>query len=109
MQVWLSSWNVLTVHCVAFIIQSAAFSAEHLDSRVEVFIGSLTQQLQDMTPEEFGSQVKHGQGICLCCMRLSPSFGWCSSADVSRHRPEYASSTQQSPKGACGIICGPRS
>ena len=58
MQVWLSAWSVLTVHCVAFIIQSAAFSAEHLDSRVEAFIGSVTQLLQDIMSEEFASQVR---------------------------------------------------
>lgn len=57
-QVWLSAWNVLTVHCVAFIIQSAAFSAEHLESRVDAFIESCTQLLDSMPQQEFASQVR---------------------------------------------------
>ncbi len=58
MQVWLSAWSVLTVHFVAFIIQSAAFSAEHLESRVDAFIESCTQLLETMPEEEYSSQVR---------------------------------------------------
>ena len=54
---WLSAWSMLTVHCLAFIIQSAAFSAEHLESRVAAFIGSAAQLLEIMPAEEFASQV----------------------------------------------------
>ena len=58
MQVWLSAWSVLTVHFVAFIIQSAAFSAEHLESRVDAFVESCTQLLETMPEEEYASQVR---------------------------------------------------
>ncbi|CAK0787227.1 hypothetical protein CVIRNUC_010443 [Coccomyxa viridis] len=56
--VWLSSWSVLTVRNVAFIIQSAAFSAEHLESRVDAFVGSAAALLEAMPQEEFASQVE---------------------------------------------------
>ena len=55
---WLSSWSVLTVHSVAFIIQSAAFSAEHLEGRVDAFIEACTDLLESMPEEEFTSQVR---------------------------------------------------
>ena len=61
---WLSAWTVLTVHFVAFIIQSAAFSADHLESRVDTFIESCTQLLETMPEEEFRSQVRMGS-VCL--------------------------------------------
>lgn len=60
---WLSAWNVLTVHSVAFIIQSAAFSAEHLENRVDAFVESCTQLLEVMSEEEFTSQVR-GRSLC---------------------------------------------
>ena len=41
---------------VAFIIQSAAFSAEHLESRVDAFVGSAAALLDAMPQEEFASQ-----------------------------------------------------
>ena len=53
---WLSSWSVLTVRNVAFIIQSAAFGAEHLESRVDAFVGSAAAVLEAMPQEEFASQ-----------------------------------------------------
>lgn len=56
MQVWLSAWSVRTVRNVAFIIQSAAFSAEYLESRVDAFVGSAAQLLEAMPQEEFASQ-----------------------------------------------------
>ena len=42
---------------VAFIIQSAAFSAEHLESRVGAFVGSAAALLDAMPQAEFASQV----------------------------------------------------
>ncbi len=48
---------MLTVRNVAFIIQSAAFSAEHLESRVDAFVGSAAALLEAMPQEEFASQV----------------------------------------------------
>lgn len=48
------------MHFVAFIIQSAVFSAEHLESRVDAFIESCTQLLETVSEEEYTSQVRTG-------------------------------------------------
>ena len=72
-QVWLSSWSVLTVRNVAFIIQSAAFSAEHLESRVGAFVGSAARLLEAMPQEEFASQASMS---CVLAAPLSLPAIW---------------------------------
>lgn len=67
-QVWLSTWATLTVQSLAFIVQSAAFSAEHLEARCEAFVGAMQQLLTDMSEEAFASHVRRPQaGLLLFC------------------------------------------
>lgn len=57
--VWLSAYATLTVQGIAFVIQSTAFPAAHLEARAEAFMAATAQQLQDLDPEAFSSQVRN--------------------------------------------------
>ncbi len=56
--VWLAGLPTLTVRAVAFVIQSAAFSATHLEARCEAFVAAQTARLADMDAESFASQAR---------------------------------------------------
>ncbi|BDA50691.1 Insulin-degrading enzyme [Coccomyxa sp. Obi] len=56
--VWLAGLPTLTVRAVAFVVQSAAFGAAHLEARCEAFVAAQTARLADMDAESFASQVE---------------------------------------------------
>ncbi|KAL0046282.1 hypothetical protein WJX82_008028 [Trebouxia sp. C0006] len=56
--VFLSSWTNLSVHSVAFILQSTAFSCQHLEGRCEAFLQQYQTSLADMTEESFKTQAE---------------------------------------------------
>lgn len=53
----MSGWSTLTVRNLAFIIQSSAFGAQHLDARVEAFVDASQERLADLDDASFTSQV----------------------------------------------------
>ncbi|KAL3136082.1 hypothetical protein ABBQ32_007106 [Trebouxia sp. C0010 RCD-2024] len=56
--VFLSAWTNLSVHSVAFILQSTAFSCQHLESRCEAFLQQFKTSLEQMTDESFKTQAE---------------------------------------------------
>ena len=57
----MSTWSTLTVQNLAFVVQSAAFPADHLEARVEAFVGAMHSRLADLDEAAFASQVRtHG-------------------------------------------------
>ena len=66
-QVWLSAWATLTVQNLAFIVQSASFTAEHLEARCEAFVGAMRQLLAGMSEEAFASHVRGPRELCFRC------------------------------------------
>ena len=67
--IWKQHWHRVTVmhHAcsVAFILQSTAFSCQHLESRCEAFLQQYESSLADMTEESFKTQVHNS--VCLLC------------------------------------------
>ena len=62
--VFLQTYTTLGVRSIAFIIQSTAFSAAHIEGRVQAFIHQFSDHLAKMTSEEFLNQA------CCCCSLL---------------------------------------
>ncbi|KAK9834702.1 hypothetical protein WJX74_008107 [Apatococcus lobatus] len=56
--VFLQTYTTLSVRSIAFIIQSTAFSAAHIESRVQAFIHQFSDHLGSMSSEEFTNQVE---------------------------------------------------
>ncbi|KAK9803974.1 hypothetical protein WJX72_009535 [[Myrmecia] bisecta] len=56
--VFLSAWWNLSVRSVVFIIQSTAYGAEHLESRVASFVEQYCQTLAEMDDAAFHKQVE---------------------------------------------------
>ncbi|KAL0019017.1 hypothetical protein WJX77_001203 [Trebouxia sp. C0004] len=56
--VFLSSWINLSVHSVAFILQSTAFTCQHLERRCEAFLQQYQASLADMTQDSFKAQAE---------------------------------------------------
>ncbi len=53
----MQTYTTLGVRSVAFIIQSTAFSATHIEGRVLAFIHQLTEHMTNMSSQEFTNQV----------------------------------------------------
>lgn len=56
--VWLAGVPTLTVRAVAFVVQSSAFSAEHLEARCEAFVAAQLARLAELDDESFASQAR---------------------------------------------------
>ena len=54
----MSAWSTLTVQNLAFVVQSAAFPADHLEARVEAFVDAMHSRLADLDEAAFASQVR---------------------------------------------------
>ena len=61
----MSAWSTLTVHNLAFIVQSAAFPADHLEARCEAFVAAMQRLLADLTDAAFASHVCAHPCLCL--------------------------------------------
>jgi hypothetical protein len=55
--VHLTTWATHSVHSVAFIIQSNAFTAAHMSARVEAFLEAFAARLGTLKQQEFAEQV----------------------------------------------------
>ncbi len=58
--VWLAPHATLAVAGLAFIIQSAAFGAAHLETRAEAFVAATAGRLRELELAAFASQVRSG-------------------------------------------------
>jgi hypothetical protein len=56
--VWLAGVPTLTVRAVAFVVQSSAFSAEHLEARCEAFVTAQLARLAELDADSFASQAR---------------------------------------------------
>ncbi len=56
--VWLAGLPTLTVRAVAFVVQSSAFSAVHLEQRCEAFVGAQLARLAELDADSFASQAR---------------------------------------------------
>lgn len=66
---------------VAFILQSTAFTCQHLESRCEAFLQQYQTSLADMTEDSFKTQVR---SCCLCvCVCMSVCLCVCVCLSVS--------------------------